>query len=515
MKRVNGLSQQLCIGESLRLAVNIQPEQEAFVFGERSLTFRALLDRSIHLAGWLQGKGMESGDKIACMSKNNLAFIELYFASSLSGTVFVPLNFRLASNEIQYILEHCDARLLFVEEEFLDLILSIREQLPNMEDIVVIGGELEEAYNRFIRYEDLYRMETAFEEAETLTDDDPHVIVYTSGTTGRPKGAVLTHKNFYMNGMNKIYENKQNKWKKSLVVTPLFHQAALSGLMQICLTNNTMHIHREFNPSKILQTIETQGINSMFMAPSMWSMLLQVPNSSSYDLSSMEYCILGSAITPAAMKKEIISFFCNARIFEAFGQTEMSPSTTYLLPEDSLRKTESVGRPSVNVRVRIVDDEMNDVQIGEVGEIIYRGPTVMKEYYKDPEATAEAFKGGWFHSGDLVRSDEEGFIYVVDRKKDMIITGGENVYSAEVEEVLFNHPGIAEAAVIGLPDVVWGERVKAYVVAKPGHPLTEEDIIEYCRIHLASYKKPQMVEFVQELPRNAAGKVLKNILRTN
>lgn len=274
-----------------------------------------------------------------------------------------------------------------------------------------------------------------------------------------------------------------------------------------------MYIHRDFQPKKVLETIQNEQINSMFLAPSMWNLLVQAADVTTFNVSSMEYCILGSAISPVELKRKIMRVFDNASIFEAFGQTEMSPSTTYLLPEDSLRKTESVGKPSVNVRVRIVDDEMKDVPIGEVGEIIYQGPTVMKEYYKNPEATAEAFHGGWFHSGDLVRMDEEGFIYVVDRKKDMIISGGENIYSAEVEEVLYNHPDILEAAVIGVPNAEWGESVKAYVALKPGTNLNADQIIVHCQNHLASYKKPSIVEFVDSLPRNAAGKVLKQALR--
>jgi acyl-CoA synthetase (AMP-forming)/AMP-acid ligase II len=224
-------------------------------------------------------------------------------------------------------------------------------------------------------------------------------------------------------------------------------------------------------------------------------------------------CTTGGAICPLELKKRILDVFPNAEIFESFGQTEMSPSTTSLLPEDALRKIASVGKPVMTLRVRVVDDEMNDVPIGEVGEIIYQGPTMLKEYYKQPEATQEAMRGGWFHSGDLVRMDEEGFVYIVDRKKDMIISGGENIYPAEIEEVLYTHPDILEAAVIGVPDPEWGESVKACVVLKQGRLLTQEQVIDYIRNSLASYKKPRFVEFLEALPRNAAGKVVKTTLR--
>ena len=228
----------------------------------------------------------------------------------------------------------------------------------------------------------------------------------------------------------------------------------------------------------------------------------------------MTNCSLWGLIYPNKIKKRILQVFKNATILEAFGQTEMSPSTTYLAGEDALRKTESVGKPSINVRVRIVDNEMNDVPVGEVGEIVYQGPTTMKEYYKNEEATEEAFKGGWFHSGDLVRMDEEGYIYVVDRKKDLIISGGENIYPKELEDVLYSHPDILEAAVVGIPDPKWGETVKAYIVLKSGRQMTEEQVIQFCQSSIASYKKPRTIEFMESLPRNAAGKVLKMVLRT-
>ena len=296
-------------------------------------------------------------------------------------------------------------------------------------------------------------------------------------------------------------------------MTPLFHISGLCFLSQNCITEGTIYIHRDFNPVNILQTIEAQKINSIVLVPTMWNFLFQVPNIEDYDVSSIVKCGVGGAICPLELKKKILQVFKNGGIHEAFGQTEMSPSTTYLIGEDALHKTASVGKPSINVRVRIVDENMNDVPQGEVGEIIYRGPTMMKRYYNNPQATEEAFKGGWFHSGDLVRMDEEGYIYVVDRKKDMIISGGENIYPKELEEVLYTHPDILEAAVIGVPDPNWGESVKAFVVMKPGKQLTEQEVIGYCQQHISSYKKPRIVEFIDVLPRNASGKILKTVLR--
>ncbi|MEW9677197.1 AMP-binding protein [Lentibacillus sp. L22] len=395
--------------------------------------------------------------------------------------------------------------------EYAEKIASIRSGIPNVEIIVTVGDSNQSS--EFMDYHTIFETEHEFFPCAQLKDDDPGMIVYTSGTTGRPKGAVLTHKNLILGKLILLWEIGTPMYSKQLIVPPMFHAAAMGYLIRGCMIVGTSVIHRDFQPENILTIIEKEKINTMFLVPAMWNFLLRVPNVREFDLTSMRECSTGGAITPLELKKRIIKVFENASYSEAFGQTEMSPSTTSLNGNDSYRKTDSVGKPIPNVEVRIVDEEMNDVPIGEIGEIVYRGPTVMKEYYNNPEATREAFRGGWFHSGDLVRMDEEGFIYVVDRKKDMIISGGENIYSAEIEEVLYTHPDILECAVIGVPDIHWGERVKAYIVMKPEKKLTEQEVIAYCKKSLASYKKPKEVEFIDTLPRNASGKVLKTTLR--
>ena len=251
----------------------------------------------------------------------------------------------------------------------------------------------------------------------------------------------------------------------------------------------------------------------MFLVPAMWIMLLENDKINSIDKSSLQRALTGASVMPGTIKKKIMENFPNARLSDSFGQTEMSPVAVILRPEDFFRKQGSVGRPVMTIEARIVDENDNDVPQGEVGEIIYRGPTTMKEYYKNPKATAEAMRNGWFHSGDLVRADEEGFIYVVDRSKDMIISGGENIYAVEVEEVLYSHPAVLEAAVIGVPDPKWEEAVTAVLVLREGFQTTEEEIIEHCKQNLASYKKPKSVEFLDDLPKNATGKVQKFKLR--
>lgn len=505
--------QQLLIGETLKAAAHSVPNQTAFVYENGQLTYAQLLDRAGKVSGWLHEQGIQKNDKIGCIFKNGMAFVELYFGVTVNGAVFVPINFRLTASEMQYILNNADVKILFIEEEYIEIAREIVPLLPKIEKVIVVDAPNDiELDSNWLLYENIFNAEPYFRETD-FTDDDDHMIIYTSGTTGKPKGAVLSHKNCYMNSLNSLYHSPPKRGVKSLLVTPLFHISGLCFLSQNCITEGTIYIHRDFNPVNILQTIEAQKINSIVLVPTMWNFLFQVPNIEDYDVSSIVKCGVGGAICPLELKKKILQVFENGGIHEAFGQTEMSPSTTYLIGEDALHKTASVGKPSINVRVRIVDENMNDVPQGEVGEIIYRGPTMMKRYYNNPQATEEAFKGGWFHSGDLVRMDEEGYIYVVDRKKDMIISGGENIYPKELEEVLYTHPDILEAAVIGVPDPDWGESVKAFIVMKLGKQLTEQEVIGYCRQHISSYKKPRIVEFIDVLPRNASGKILKTVLR--
>lgn len=505
------LSSQLLIGEQLKRAAHKTPEMEAFIYGEKRLTYRQIDTRATQLAGWMQSQGIDHNDKVGFILKNGLPFVEVFFGVSLAGGVGVPINFRLTANEMAYIINNSDSKMLIIDYEYMETILSIRSRIPKVESIVVVDAQ--HSTSDYFAYNSIYETDVTYKPCEKLKDDDPGMIVYTSGTTGKPKGAVLTHKNLCINRMMLIWETGTAPYSKQLVVPPMFHVAAMATLIRNCLINGTSVIHREFNPEHILETIEKEKINLLFLVPSMWNFLLQVPNLKDYDLSSVIECSTGGAICPLELKKKIMSVFANASYHEAFGQTEMSPTATSLNHEDSLRKTSSVGKPVLNVEIRVVDDEMNDVPVGDVGEIVYRGPTVMKEYYKNPEETKKAFKGGWFHSGDLVRVDDEGFIYVVDRKKDMIISGGENIYPAEIEEVLYKLPEILECAVIGLPDKEWGEKVKAYIVLKQGKSLTADEVIKHCIKYLASYKKPKEIEFIDELPRNTSGKVLKKELR--
>ncbi|OLS36192.1 long-chain-fatty-acid--CoA ligase [Bacillus sp. MRMR6] len=504
-------SRQLIVDQMLIRSSRRFPNKVALVDNKKRVTYKELQNRVENLAGWLQSKGIEKGDKVALLLFNKIEYAECLFAIAKIGAVAVTINFRLQPNEIEYILNNSDSKILVVDSELVPTITPIRKRLSFLKDIVVVN-------ENNIQDTSYYSYRHIFSSAPLPTlvhqeDDDDFLIVYTSGTTGKPKGAVLTHKNVYLNAMNYSLEFGLTKDEVQLITTPMFHIGGISALSMVILMGGRSVFHDKFEPDRVLQAYETEKISYSFMVPSMWNMLLEHPKFSQFDVSSLRVLCTAAASTPLELKKRLMKSFPNAGVFDTYGQTETSPGTTTLKPTDSLYKSGSVGLSFTNVEIRVVDDEMKDVPPGQVGEIIFRGPTVMKGYYKNTNATEEAFRGGWLHSGDLVVVDDDGYISVVDRKKDMLISGGENIYPKEIEEILYTHPAILEAAVVGVPDEKWGETVKAYIVLRNGRTLTESEVIDYCTGKIASYKKPRHVEFVDELPRNAAGKILKTELR--
>ncbi|WP_253701156.1 class I adenylate-forming enzyme family protein [Bacillus sp. FJAT-29814] len=505
-------AKQLLADEMLNRSARRFPQKTALVHNNTRMTYGMLQSRVDNIAGWFQSRGIFKGDKVGVLLYNSIEFIEVLFALARIGAVIVPVNFRLQKSEVEYILGNSDVKMLVAHDDFTYVIKEIRSKLPKLSGVVIVNPSDALKEDGFLFYDSMFKS-TLKPKLEYLDDDDDLLIVYTSGTTGRPKGAVLTHKNAFMNAVNMTLECGLTKDEVQLITTPLFHVGGISAMTMIVLVGGTSIIHSKFDPNAILETFDAEKVSYAFMVPSMWNLLLQVPNFQEYHVGSIRVICTAAATTPLELKKKLMEHFPNASVYDTFGHTETF-STSTLKAGDSLIKSGSVGLPFSNIEVRVVDEDMNDCCPGEVGEIIYRGPTVMKEYYNNSAATEEAFKGGWFHSGDLVTYDEDGYLTVVDRKKDMIISGGENIYPKEIEEVLYTHPDIFEAAVVGVPDEKWGETVKAYIVPKPGKKLSEQDIIHYCAERIASYKKPRYVEFLEELPRNASGKILKTKLRS-
>jgi fatty-acyl-CoA synthase len=509
------LSKQLVIGEVLTRWAKIMPDAEAIVFKDRRVTYGEFNQRVNRLANALQAMGVQKGDKISVLFINSIEMVECYVATCKVGAVVVALNFRLVGREISYQVDQSDSKFFIYDRMFQETLDSIADQLPKVQHYICSGPNKKDE-TRSNKTHDYVKLltESSSEEPDILvSDDDPVFILYTSGTTGKPKGAVLTHKNVVMEIVNFTIDAELRRGDRSVVTGPMFHVAGMLQFFVFLFLGGTSIVIDQFDPENLLKLIETEKATVAQIIPSMWIILLTLPNIGDYDTSTLRSTIAGAAVLPVEVMEQALKQFPGLEIYNLFGQTETTGAMTMLHPRDSFRKKGSVGKRMINSQARIVDDQDKDVPIGEVGEIIYKGPTVLKEYYNNHEATAEAMKGGWFHSGDLVREDEEGYIYVVDRKKDMIISGGENIYPAEIEEVLFANSKVLEVAVIGVPDPRWGESVKAIVVPKKGESLNEEEIIEHCKKYLASYKKPKIVEISKALPRNAAGKVLKYELR--
>jgi len=511
------LSRRLLLGEIMTRNSRKFPDKEALVYGKVRLTYSQLNSRINRLAHALQALGVKKGCKVAIMAHNCNQFLETYFALAKIGGVAVPLNFRLNIEETKYIVNHSDAQAFMMGEAFVPTAKGIQADLPTVKDYISFS---ENPVEGMIHYESWI---AGYPDAEPLVlvdEEDPVFIMYTAGTTGRPKGAVMTHKNEMVQWMLMgIFIRSEPAIAglveyKAFAAPPIFHLAAFGFCQFVFFDGQTVVLPTQvFDPAYVMKTIEEETIEVILLVPVMTFFILLLPDLDKYNASSLKVWISGAAILPTETRRQIRQHFPQVNIFDLFGQTEMSPVVCGLLPSHAEGHPMSVGKAIPFIDIRLVDDDDRDVAVGEVGEAVYRGPTVMKEYYKDPEATARAMKNGWFHSTDLMRRDKDGFLYVVDRKKDMIISGGENIYPAEIEDVLYQHPKVMECAVIGVHDEQWGETVKAIVVCKAGETLTEEEVVEHCTQHLASYKKPKSVEFMSALPRNAAGKVLKTVLR--
>ena len=490
------------------------PDRVAIRFEDRSITWSELNDRVQRVAAGFVAHGVEKGDRIAILMTNRPEFVEVALAANAIGAIGVPLNFRLAPDEAAYILSHSAATVVVTDNLLAPLAAAAIAAADPAPRLTVVtgaapGGDGVVSYDTLLsRPPDLPFL--------PIDERDVALIMYTSGTTGRPKGAMLTHLNLLMQSVTAIRAGRSyGDDNVGLVNVPLFHIAGIGAMPSALMIGSRVVIMptAPFDARTTLDVVEREQVTGLFLVPAQWQVLCADPTSTDR-CRSLKTISWGAAPATVSLLQDMAKTFPYAEIISVFGQTEMSPVTTALPSEEAVRKIGSVGKPIPTIVARVVDENMNDVRPGEVGEIVYRGPTLMAGYWHDPEATAAAFEGGWFHSGDLVRADEEGFLYVVDRKKDMIISGGENIYCAEVENVLAAHPAVLDVAVIGAKHARWGETPVAVVVpADPASPPTLEDLVDFSRDKLASYKKPTVLVVLNELPRNAAGKVVKHELR--
>jgi fatty-acyl-CoA synthase len=515
MEELNA-ARRMSYGELLARTARKTPDARALRFLDRDVTFAELDDRVTRLANALTERGVSRGDRVATLMLNCIEVVEVYLACGRLGAICVPINFRLVADEVTYIVEDSGAKAIVADATLAPLACEVRARVPALTTCLVVdesadvGGAGVEVY------------ETALASASTtppivdVSEHDAAFIMYTSGTTGRPKGAVLSHFNLLMNTFNvMVTTGISSSDEIFLCGLPLFHIAGVDLISpQLMLGGCSVLLETgEFDAAKVIDILEREQITGCYFVPTQMQQLCEVPGIRDRKLS-LRRIFWGASVAPPSVLQAMAKNFPGIPLYNCFGQTEMSALTTVLMGEDAERKLGSVGKAIMNVEARIVDDDMNDVPQGTAGEIVYRGPTVLQGYWNNPEATADAFYGGWFHSGDLVVEDEEGYMYVVDRKKDMIISGGENIYCAEVEAVIDGHPKVREVAIIGIPHEKWVETPLAVIAPHDASdPPDEADLIEWCRDRLASYKKPTRVVIVEALPRNASGKVLKFQLR--
>ena len=492
----------------------MRPDRTAFKFRGQVTTWLQFNDRVLRCAAALRAAGVSSGDRVALLTLNHPWFVESVFAANTLGAIAVPLNFRLAPPELDYILGDSDPAAVFVDAMLLPL-LKAAPSSASLRTVVVFGeADLSEEGEGVHDYEALLADHVPVDPPD-VPEDATALLMYTSGTTGRPKGAMLSHRNMQVQALTCIRAMEMfDDSDVGFLTAPFFHIAGLGSIVANIVIGIPTVIHPlgAFDPAAVLDAYEEEGATVVFNVPMQWDLICAQPDIARRDLR-LRIISWGAAPASDATLRAMERTFPRALNVAVFGQTETSPITCVLRGEDSLRKLGSVGQPIPTIQYRVVDELMNDVAPGQVGEIVYRGPTVMQGYWNKPAETTAAFAGGWFHSGDLVRQDEEGFVWVVDRKKDMIISGGENIYCAEVENAVANHPDVREVAVIGREDERWGQVPVAVVALAPGRTLELADLLAFLHGTLASYKMPKDLVVLPELPRNAGGKIVKGTLR--
>lgn len=498
------------IGYWLEKRQALCPAKEAVVDGPRRLTYAQLNQRVNRLCGALSGLGLKRGDRLGMLAYNCLEFVEVIMATAKLGLVLVPLNWRLTAAELGFILGDSGTRALVFDPQ-LEKLAAEAGAAATLETVLVLGSQ---ALPGALPYEALLASQDPGEPQVSQPPDldTPHIIMYTAGTTGKPKGAVLSQGASFYNALNLHLDMGFSTGDRDLLVLPMFHIGGI-GLFTLPMlyVGGTVVIQRAFDPLECLRLLEAEDISLFFAVPAIFLMLIQHPQFKAEAFSKARVVMSGGAPLPVSLVKQYHQ--AGIALQQGFGMSEAAPSIATLGKDQALVKAGSIGRALFHVEARIVDPQGQPLGPDQVGELAIRGPNLMQGYWNRPQATAEAFSGGWFHTGDLARMDSDGDLYIVDRKKDMFISGGENVYPAEVEDAIYELPAVAEAAVIGVADAKWGEVGKALVKVKPGLALDQDELLAHLAGRLAKYKIPKSVVFIEALPRNAAGKVLKNALK--
>ncbi|MFS0594254.1 fatty acid--CoA ligase family protein [Cytobacillus horneckiae] len=496
-------------------------EKTAYYFMDQSSTYAELDAAVTKFASGLSSIGIKAGDNVALLLGNSPQFVIGLYGALRLGAKVIPINPIYTPDEIGYIIKNGDVKTIVLLDLLVPLAEKMHGALPEVEHYIVCETPQGKASGQDLTKLSVYSKMKSFTEVVSegdlgfvgpeLLDDETAIILYTSGTTGKPKGAMLTHRNLYSNAKDVSDYLHINEEDRVITTLPMFHVFCLTVALNAPLMNGgTILIDPKFSPKEIFRLAEKYQPTVFAGVPTMYNFLYQYPEGDAHAFKSFRLCISGGASLPVALLENFEKKF-NVLISEGYGLSEASPVTCFN-PLDRPRKAGSIGRSIINVENKVVNELGEDVPVGEVGELVVKGPNVMKGYYKMPEETAATIKDGWLYTGDLARMDEEGYLYIVDRKKDMIIVGGYNVYPREVEEVFYNHPEVVEAAVLGVPDPNTGEAVKCYVVSK-NQDLTANDLIEYSKERLAKYKVPSSIEFLEELPKNTTGKILRRALK--
>ena len=506
----------LTMRSALERAHRLYGANTAIVDREGRFTWAEHMDRVMRLAAVLQAEGIGKGDRFGIVCRNTWRHCELLHAGYWNGSIPVPVNYRLAPPEIRYILDDAGIKQLFIEDAFLAF-LEQDEFAPWRDSAICVPGDGAETVLR--RSDDLLETEIPWPGHDSAEDDDA-ILLYTGGTTGRSKGVRLSHRNVYSNGMQCVVPMQTKASDVYFHVAPMFHSADLLGTGYTLVGGAHAYLP-VFSPANLLQGVQDYGVTAAMLAPTMIILTLQDPDFDSYDLSSFDRILYGSSPMAVEWIRRTMEAFPHVNVMQGYGLTETSPILTTLDEDVHVAAMESgeydilkaAGRPLIAVDMRIVDDHGKEVALGEEGEVVVRGPNVTSGYLNRADENANAFRDGWFHTGDLGRMDENGFMFLLDRKKDMIVTGGENVYSSEVEAALYQHANVHECAVVGVPDDKYGEALFAVIVPRPGTRLSEDEIIEHCRGRIGGYKIPRRMAFVEALPKSAMGKILKTELR--
>lgn len=509
-------SEWLNLGQMLAVNAAKFPDRIAIKDRSRSCTYSQFNKRVNKLANTLLSLNLLKGDKVSCLLENCIEIVELYMACAKTGVVLNPINFRLSPNDIAYIADNADSKFFFTEPEFTPVVDAIKSKLPRIRHFFLTGKKEMPGY---AGYETTIANSPETEPVCAVNPEDTWVILYTSGTTGKPKGVIRSHESYTAFYLINAVDFGFTENDICMTVMPLCHVNSTFFSFIFPYLGGTIYVHpaRKFDPVEILEIIQKEKISFISLIPTHYSIILSVPENvrAKYNVSSVTRLLCSSAPARGDIKKRIMDYFSGVRLYEGYGSTEAG-IVTVLKPHEQMVKLGSIGRESCGTAlIKLLNEKGCEVSVGEVGEIFSRSPMLFNEYYKLPEKTAAAFRNGWFSAGDLGRKDEDGYFYIVDRKDNMIITGGEHVYPSEVEEVISRHSKVFETAVIGVPDEKWGEAVIAIVILKECCQAEPEEIIDFCKDKMAGFKKPKKAVFIKpnEMPRTASGKILHRELR--